>query len=302
MTRKALRADVLLLITAAIWGFAFVAQRLSMAAIGPFAFNAIRFGIGGLSLLPLMWITSRSPSPDRKPRLSAVLGGGAVAGTVLFLGATLQQTGLVTTTAGKAGFITGLYVILVPLLGLLARHRASRATWAGALLAVAGLYLLSIADKLMLERGDALVLIGALFWALHVLLISYLTRRLPPVQLACVQFLVCAALSGAMALATETTTWQGMERALWPILYGGLLSVGTAYTLQVVAQRDAPPAHAALLMSLESPFAALGGWLVLGEQLTSRGLIGCGLMLGGMLLSSIPDAQRAPDPEPPTLR
>ena len=215
-----------------------------------------------------------------------MLGGGLLAGLVLFAGASLQQVGIVYTTAGKAGFVTGLYVVIVPLLGLLWGQRTPGMTWAGAVLAAVGLYLLTVTDGFTLAEGDGLVLVGAFFWAAHVLLIGRLSGRyVEPVLLACLQFSVCAVLSLIVALATEPVTLQGLEAAALPILYGGLLSVGVAYTLQVVAQRDAPPAHAAIILSLETVFAVLAGWLWLNETLTERGLFGCGLMFAGMLLS-----------------
>ncbi len=206
---------------------------------------------------------------------------------LLFVGATLQQVGLVYTTAGKAGFITGLYVIFVPLLGLFFRQWTGAGTWLGALLAAVGMYLLSAQDNLSIARGDLLVLIGAIFWAFHVLLLGYLSPRTVPVRLAMVQFLFCGLLSSIVALTTETITLLAMYNAAVPILYGGLCSVGVGYTLQVVAQRHAHPAHAAIILSLEAVFAAAGGWWLLGETLSSRALVGCGLMLAGMCISQL---------------
>jgi drug/metabolite transporter (DMT)-like permease len=294
-----LRSDALLLLTAAIWGFAFVAQRASMEHIGPFTFNALRFGIGSLVLLPFVLrrrtetASAGAPSSDGSQGVldRKLLTSALIAGMVLFAGASLQQTGLVYTTAGKAGFITGLYVILVPLFGLLWRHRPGLGGWLGAVLAIAGLFLLSVDERLAIARGDALVLAGAFAWAAHVLLIARLSRDHPPLTLAAAQFLVCALVSTAIAVAFEHTTWAGIVSALAPILYSGLLSGGIAFTLQVVAQRTAPPAHAAIIMSLEAVFAAFGGWLVLHESLSARDLAGCALMLAGMLVSQF--AKRA---------
>jgi len=297
MDSRSLRADALLLLTAVIWGAAFVAQRMGMDNVGPLTFNGIRFLLGALALVPL------ARSRRRAAAATAAAGGKApatdladylqpcgVAGVALFTGATMQQVGLVYTTAGKAGFITGLYVVIVPLLGLLWRQRTPWSTWCGAALAVAGLYFLTMSENLSLAEGDALVLIGALFWAGHVLAIGWLSgRQVEPVLLACLQFLICAVLSLAVAGFSEAATFT--LTALWdaalPILYGGLLSVGVAYTLQVVGQRHAPPAHAAIILSLETVFAALGGWLLLQETLSGRGLIGCALMFAGMLLSQL---------------
>lgn len=288
---RTLKSDALLMLTATIWGFAFVAQRVGMEYVGPFTFNGVRFALGSLSLVPLMLLKRKNPSAiaallppaDRQ----TVAWGGALAGLVLFMGASLQQVGLVHTTAGNAGFITGLYVVIVPLLGLFWRQRPDLGTWIGALLAAAGLYLLSVTAAFEIAFGDLLVLVGAFFWAAHVLIIGWLSPRIESIQLACIQFAVCSLLSLITAAALETMTLQGLMGAALPILYGGLLSVGVAYTLQVVAQRDARPAHAAIILSLESVFAALGGWLLLGELLSARALAGCSLMMAGMLLSQL---------------
>lgn len=286
-TFKALKAELLLLLAAVIWGFAFVAQRIGMEYVGPFTYNGVRFILGALSLLPLLLLGRRSGNVH-SDGWWPTLTGGLLAGLLLFAGASLQQVGIVYTTAGKAGFITGLYVVVVPLLGLLWSQRTPWGTWAGAAFAVAGLYLLTVTDDLTLAEGDGLVLIGAFFWAGHVLVIGWLSgRHIEPVLLACQQFVVCAVLSLAVAVVIEPITLAALKGAAVPILYGGLLSVGVAYTLQVVAQRDAPPAHAAIILSLETVFATLAGWWLLQETLSGRGLIGCALMFAGMLLSQL---------------
>ncbi len=176
------------------------------------------------------------------------------------------------TTAGKAGFITGLYVIIVPILGLFWRQQPQIGTWVGAILAAFGLYFLSVTEELTIEPGDFLVLIGAFFWAAHVLIIGWLSPRINPIKLAFSQYVACSILSLITASIVEDITLSSIFLAAIPILYGGLISVGIAYTLQVVAQRDAHPAHAAILLSLEAVFAAIGGWLILGEILSARGL------------------------------
>ena len=298
--------DALLLLTAAIWGFAFVAQRAGMEHVGPFVYTAVRFALGSLALIPLVIIERRAarreasaastPTPASLPpppattsgRQVSPLAGGLLAGVVLFGGAILQQVGLVWATAGKAGFVTGLYVVLVPITGLLWGQRPGWSRWLGAALATAGLFLLSVTRAFTIERGDLAVLAGALFWTAHVHVVGWLSPRTRPVALSCVQFAVCSVLSGAAALCSERLAAASLAAAAVPILYGGLVSVGIAYTLQVVAQRRAPPAHAAILLSLETVFAALGGWLVLGERLSPRGLAGCAFMLAGMLCSQLP--------------
>ncbi len=299
------RANALLLLTAMIWGVAFVAQRVGMAYVGPFTFNGVRFTLGALSLVPLL-LFSRGRKIKGSVRespvdLKVVLVGGASAGTVLFVAASLQQAGVALTTAGKAGFITGLYVVIVPLLGLLWGQRTDIGTWLGALLAVVGLYLLSVTEDLTIAPGDLLVLMGAFFWAIHVHILSRFSGPVGPVNLAFIQFVACAIFSLLTAGIVENFRWAHVWRdpsaliaALAPILYGGLLSVGVAYTLQVVAQRDAHPAHAAIILSSEAVFAVIGGWLILGEMLSTRGIIGCGLMLTGMLVSQLPSAIERP--------
>ena len=290
MDTRTLKADALLLLTATLWGFAFVAQRVGMEYVGPFTFNGIRFALGSLSLLPLLAIMGgKRGAPPILPQagFKTMLAGGVVAGMVLFAGASLQQIGIVYTTAGKAGFITGLYVVLVPILGLFWHQRLAAGTWIGALLAAIGLYLLSITERFTLAFGDLLVLLGAFFWAAHVLILGWLSPRMDSLKLAFLQFAVCSLLSLLTAIAVEEFTLPGLVKAALPILYGGLISVGVAYTLQVVAQRDAKPAHAGILLSMETVFAAVGGYLFLGETLSTRGLLGCSLMLAGMLSSQL---------------
>jgi drug/metabolite transporter (DMT)-like permease len=276
---------MLLLFAAAIWGFAFVAQRVGMASMGPFTFNAVRFALGALSLIPLIYAT-RSRREHRAP-LGRLLVGGGLLGVVLFAAASAQQLGLVTTTAGKAGFITGLYVILVPLLALVWGERASVLTWLGAVLAAVGLYFLSVRGEVVLASGDAWVLLCALLFAVQIQMLAHLTQRIDPLPLAAVQFAVTSLLSWVAALISEPISWSGLQQAALPLLYGGLMSVGVAYTLQAVAQRHARPTPAAIIMSLESAFAALGGWLLLNERLDSRGGVGAALMMIGMIVAQV---------------
>ncbi len=288
-SRRVYKADSLLMLTAVIWGGAFVAQRAGMDHVGPLTFNGVRFGLGALTLLPIALRGSKTMEVDLLPRFSsqqAILGGG-LAGVVLFAGATLQQVGLVYTTAGKAGFITGLYVVIVPLLGMLWKQWPGWGGWAGAITAAIGLYFLSVTEDFTLAPGDAWELAGAFMWATHLLILGWLSPRVDVMRLACAQYAVCCILSLVVAGFTETITVDGLRQATIPILYGGVMSVGVAYTLQVVAQRVAPPTHAAIILSLEAVFAALAGWVILGEVLTSRGLLGCGLMLAGMILAQL---------------
>lgn len=280
-----LKADLLLLLVAFIWGFGFVAQRAGMEHIGPFTYNAIRFFLGGLCLLPFVLRESRRPR--LRPVTIKPWIAGILAGTILFGGATLQQVGIKYTTAGKAGFITGLYVVLVPILGMVFGQRTGKGTWVGTFLAVGGLYLLTVEDLLSMGSGDLLVLAGALFWAVHVLLLGFLSPRTGPVRLAMDQFFYCAILSLVVALCTEETRTASILAAAVPILYGGMVSVGGGYTLQVVAQQKAKPAHAAIILSLETVFAVIGGCMLLGETLGGKAILGCLLMLAGMISSQI---------------
>jgi len=290
MRSAALKADGLLLLTAAIWGAAFVAQRAGMEHLGPMAFNGIRFALGALALVPLAMRSAGASANPYSPK--AALWAALGAGLVLFLGASFQQWGMVYTTAGKGGFITGLYVILVPLIGLFLGQRPGAGCWVGAVLAVAGLYLLSVTGDFSMEWGDVLVLISAFFWSAHVLVVGHVSPRMNPVRFACAQYAVCAVLSLLSAVILEETTLTGVFGAAIPILYGGLMSVGVAYTLQVVAQRDAHPAHAAILLSLEGVFAALAGWVLLDETIPMRGLFGCGLMFAGMLAAQADELRK----------
>ena len=288
-SESSMQANLMLLFAAAIWGFGFVAQRLGMDFLEPFAFNGFRFLLGSLSLLPLIaWFAHQQrKSGEKSEDSSSLLRGGLIAGSLLFVAATLQQVGLLYTTAAKAGFITGLYLILVPIIGILLRHTTGITTWLGAMLAVVGLYLLSINDDFSMSFGDMLQFIGALFWAMHILVIDHFSSRINPLKLSSAQFMVCGLLSLGVSLVVETPTMAAVVAGWKPLLYAGLISVGVAYTLQVVGQKSANPAHAAIILSLESLFAAIGGVWLLGENLSTRALLGCALMLSGMLLSQV---------------
>ena len=286
-TSTRLKADLLLLLTATIWGFAFVAQRIGMTTMGPFIFNGIRFSLGALILVPLLIWQNKGDKTSlksiRKDDFLPIL----FTGLTLFAGASLQQIGLVGTTAGKAGFITGLYVILVPLLALFWGQKTHPAHWIGALMAAGGLYLLSVKAGFEISPYDLVVLAGAFVWAGHVHLVDRYGGLVGPLRLSIGQFVVCGALSIIAAIFFEEVNLASLSDGLYPILYGAFLSVGLAYTLQVVAQRTADPSHAVIILSLEGAFAALGGWIVLQEVLTPRDLLGSGLMLAGVLCSQI---------------
>jgi drug/metabolite transporter (DMT)-like permease len=286
MKNKSVQANLVLLITAVIWGGGFVAQRLGMQQMGPYIFNGFRFFIGALTLVPIILIRKQTGA-TQKGDLKRTLLVGAVAGIILFFGATFQQLGLVYTTAGKAGFITGLYVVIVPLLGMLWGDRGSLFTWLGAMLAVIGLYILSASRGVVFAPGDGFVLIGACFWALHVQFIARYSPDVDVFQLSFVQSLFTSLISFGVGFFTEYLVIDQVLSAAIPILYGGVISIGIAYTLQVVGQRYAKPTPAAIILSLESVFAVFWGWLILSEVLTPKILAGSSLMLAGMTVSQI---------------
>lgn len=277
---KNIKAMFMLWLTAAIWGFAFVAQRSGMEYMGPYTFNGIRFAIGSLSLLPIIFYQSRGQKLFSKSK--SLLWKGSVAGVVLFLGASLQQAGIQWTTAGKAGFITGFYIILVPAIGYFLKHPLNKYTWIGSFTALAGLFLLTINKEFTVGKGDLLVLISAFFWAAHVHLITIFVKTESALKLASFQFAVCASLSIITAAAIEPINYGEISDGAIPLLYGGFMSVGIAYTLQVIAQKNVAPTTASIILSFETVFAVLGGFLLLKETLGWKALTGCLFMFLGM--------------------
>ena len=287
-----MQANLLLLITALIWGFGFVAQRMGMDHLGPYAFNVCRFLVGALSLLPLLFFFRKKEggSIEFSPSFWKF---SILAGCALFGGATLQQVGIQYTTVGKAGFITGLYVVIVPILGLYLHQKIGRWTVIGCVLAVLGLYFLSIKKDFSMGWGETLVLIGAFFWAVHVQVIgSANNRKVDALRLALVQYLVCAGLNLILSLIFETVSINQMMQASGAILYAGVVSVGIAFTLQVIAQKRVDPSRAAIILNLEAVFAVLAGWLFFAEILSEREFLGCLLMFAGMMLSQLPSKKK----------
>jgi len=283
-----MKANLLLLLAAIIWGFAFVAQRVGMDYIGPFAFNGIRFALGSLSLVPLiLFYKNKSTSIRSESSGIKCWQVGCLAGIILFIAASLQQIGLIYTTAGKSAFITCLYIVLVPIAGIFLNQRITASTWLGSMLAIFGLYFLSVKESFTISYGDLLELIGAFFWTAHILLIDRFSCRVDTLKLAFFQFITCAVLSLGVALWMETITLEAVIQAAIPLLYGGLCSVGVAYTLQIIGQKQASPSHAAIILSMETVFAAIGGYFILEEHLGLRELSGCALMMTGMLLSQL---------------
>ncbi|MEZ5537220.1 MAG: DMT family transporter [Thiolinea sp.] len=284
----------LLLFVAAIWGGGFVAQKSGLDSLEPFSFNTARFILATLSLLPV-WLYMR-----RRYSAAALQSdpwyfwlGGILAGTMLTGGLSMQQVGLQYTTAGNAGFITGMYIVIVPLLGLLLGQTTRWLTWAGIALAVAGLYQLSVevgSSGLSMNYGDGLQLIGALFWAVHVVMLGWLARRVKDlVGLSAVQFAASAVFSGVLMLWLETPQWADFQAGTVPLLYSGIVASGVAFTLQIIGQRGVASEVAALLLSFEAVFALLTGILFLGEGFGMQEMLGCGLMMAGIILTLWPE-------------
>ncbi len=289
-----IRADLMLLAVAVIWGSAFVVQRLAAEGIGVYLFNGARFMLGALVLLPAArW---RGFSADGLPGLRWKSLPYVIApGVLLVFAAGFQQAGLRTTTAGNAGFITGLYVVFIPIiLALFLRRRVRPIIWPAVALSVAGMYMLSMAESLHLNQGDVLEFIGAVFWGLHVIVTGKAVQRLNVMHFVIGQYLVCGLLNLGLGVMWEHATLPILLRDWWVVAYTGLLSVGLGYTMQAIAQRHAPPADAAILLSLESVFAALSGWLFLGELLTPVQLAGCIVMFAAMLLAQLTGRQETP--------
>lgn len=288
MHSHTLKSNLILLLTAAIWGLAFVAQRVGMAYIGAFTYNGIRFALGSLSLIPLILFYSKKNTPSsHKKNTKQTLLAGIICGIFLFLGASFQQVGLIGTTAGKAAFITGLYIVLVPIVGLFLKQHMSLSSWIGTLIAMIGLYILCVNENLTISSYDILELFSALFFTFHILVIDYFSVKVDALKLAATQFLTCSILSLMVALVREDIYLEGILQAVVPILYGGIFSVGIAYTLQIIGQKNVKPSHAAIIMSMESVFAALGGFFLLGEVLSNRNLVGCLCMFVGMILCQL---------------
>ncbi len=294
MRSQALRADFLMLITAMIWGTAFVAQRIGMDNIGPFLFTGLRFALGALALLPLVIYQGRTAARHEPFLQRGLILGGLSMGLALTLGINLQQVGLLFTSVTNSGFITGLYVIVVPLLGLAIGHKTGLGTWLGAFLAVAGMALLSIGEDFTVASCDWIQLAGAFVWGVHVLLVSFFVSRHDAIRLAFLQFATCAVVSLLLALIFEDINPASIWLAGPALIYGGLFAVAVGYTLQVVAQKHAIASHAAIILSLEAVFAAIAGALFLEESLTLRGYMGCVLMFIGMLAAQL--WPRKPEP------
>lgn len=291
------RNSLLLFLTATIWGVAFVAQSVGMDYVQPFTFNGIRSIIGGLVLIPCIFLldhikgTEKPASSPDSPRILVL--GGTLCGLCLFAASSFQQFGIKYTTVGKAGFITACYIVIVPILGLFLKKKCSPLVWVSVLLALAGLYFLCMSGSFSLGLGDLLVLISAFLFSLHILVIDHYSPLADGVKLSCIQFFVCGFLSLICMFLFETPD-PAMIRMVWmPIAYAGVLSCGVAYTLQVVGQKGMNPTVASLILSMESCISVLAGWLILGQALSMRELFGCVLMFTAIILAQLPVKKKA---------
>ena len=296
--------NVVMLMTAAfIWGTAFVAQSVGMDYLGPFTFNGVRNFVGAAALLPCIWLLDRLNRRDVKDKAVKeaknpgekrdLILGGVSCGTVLFVAGSFQQVGLQYTTVGKAGFITACYIVIVPVCGIFLHKKIGGKVWIAVGLSLIGLYLLCITEKLTIGKGDILVFLCALVFTMHILVIDYFSPKVDGVKMSCIQFFVCGLLSLAHMFALETPQIAAIIKSWGPILYAGVLSSGVAYTLQIVGQKNVNPAIASLILSLESCFSVLAGWIILGQRLSGREAMGCVLMFAAIILAQLPDRRNA---------
>lgn len=302
MKRKSTN-NFLLALTAFIWGSAFVAQSVGMDYLGPFTFNSIRCLMGGIVLIPVLLLFKRNGRKKSQEQVAEVAGagigsrkdlivGGICCGLALAAGSSLQQIGLVYTTAGKAGFITALYIVIVPVMGILLGKRVGLKVWSGVVLAATGMYFLCITEGFSIAKGDFFVFLCAAAFSVHILVIDYFAPKVDGVALSCIQFFVCGILCAVPMLVSEQPQISQIMEAWVPLAYAGVLSCGVAYTLQVVAQKNTDPAVASLILSLESVFSVLAGWVILGERLSGRELFGCALVFTAVILAQFPEKAR----------
>ena len=291
MRRKKLFSSFLLVLTALIWGSAFVAQQVGLEYASPVFFNGVRSLLGALVLLPVALLFSPKTPVNRR----STVVSGVLCGLTLFIATNLQQAGLAYTDVGKAGFITTFYIILVPILSLFLRRKPGKLTWLAVAVALGGLWFLCITPgAFRLQRGDLMELGCALFYALQIMVIDRYVRESNGVMMSCIQFAVCGVLSLGTAYLVTEPDFRVLLRGWVPLLYTGILSCGVAYTLQIIGQRELHPTVASLLMSLESVFAVLAGWLILHQSLSGRELLGCGLMLAAVVLVQLTPEEKEP--------
>lgn len=298
MSAKYSKNFILLFITAVIWGVAFVAQSAGMDYVGPYTFNAVRCLLGGIVLIPCVFFLARSAKKEQKKdgtvsempvmdRPKDLLIGGLICGFMMFVSTTLQQVGIAYTTVAKAGFITALYIIIVPILGIFLKRKAGLKIWISVVIALVGLYLLCMKGSLSLSKGDFLILICSICFAIHIMVVDHFTEKVSGTKLSCIQFLFAGALSSVLMFLFEEPHWADIGAAWLPICYAGILSCGVAYTFQIIGQRGTDPTIASLILSLESVVSVLAGWILLGETLSPREILGCVLMFGAIILAQI---------------
>ena len=301
------RSSLLLFLAASIWGVAFVAQSVGMDYMGPFTFNGARSLIGGIVLLPLIAVRERSrkknggeaETPEKKKaRRKVTLLGGCCCGLAICTASMFQQYGIQYTTVGKAGFITTLYIIIVPIMGLFFGKKVRRIVWAGAALAAAGMYLLCVNETLSLNKGDLLVFLCAVIFSVHILVIDYFSPKADGVKLSCIQFFVAGILCTIGAFLLETPSWDALVSGAVPVLYAGVMSCGVAYTLQIIGQRNLDPTVASLILSLESVVSVLAGWVILDQTMNGKEIFGCVLVCAAVILVQLPGKKPQPAAEP----
>ena len=299
-TGKSAKSSAMLLLAAFVWGVAFVAQSEGMNYVAPFTFNSCRFLIGGIVLIPCIfflhgrkdstWQTLTEEEKRKQTRMGII--GGICCGCVLCLASCLQQFGIGQTTVGKAGFITTLYIIIVPFLGLFLKKKVGVNVWISAAIAAVGMYFLCITESFSIGAGDRLVLLCSVVFSIHILVIDYFSPKADGVVISCVQFFTAGVIATVLMLLFDHPSWSAICAAAAPILYAGVMSCGVGYTLQVVAQNGVDPTVASLLLSLESVFSVLAGWVILGQKLSGRELFGCALVFAAVLLVQIPTTSK----------
>ena len=288
-TLKNWKSPLLLLLTATIWGVAFVAQSVGMDYVEPFTFNGVRNLLGALVLLPVIYgMSGKKVAAVEKKDTRTLWLGGVLCGLCLCVASSLQQIGIQYTTAGKAGFLTAMYIIMVPVFGLFLKKKCSPFVGISIVLATVGLYLLSIKEGFNIGKGDIYVILCAVVFSIHILVIDYFAPRCNGVKLSCIQFLVCGVLCSVIALVVEEPTISGILAAWLPIAYAGVMSCGVAYTLQIIGQKGMNPTVASLILSLESVISVLAGWLLLNQTLSVKEIIGCVIMFAAIILAQLP--------------
>lgn len=285
---KQFRAGLLLTLVALIWGAAFVAQSVGMDYVGPFTYLCSRSVLGGIVLLPLIKFSSKNESAGQYDK-NILIKGGICCGIALFIGSVLQQIGIKYTTVGKAGFITSLYMIIVPIISIFLGKKAPKKVWISVIIAVIGMYLLCINGDTGVNKGDIFILLCAFGFSMHILVIDHFTPKVNGIKMSCIQFWVCAAITAVLMFIFEKPSFESILNAWAPILYAGALSSGAGYTLQIIAQKDIDPTIASLICSLESVFSVLFGWIILHQKLSVKELIGCILVFFAVILTQIPE-------------